>query len=439
MERGEGAESVSHPRVVSRTRRVETAVPVAVEALDGPHVAWLPPEGPSVVGCGAAATVTAGGPDRFEAVRDRARDLFAGVDATDDAAPPPRLFGGFAFAHDRVVDARWRGFPDARFVLPAVQVSRGEGDTWVRAQAVGPDAAADAEARLAAASERLAVAHPPEPGGPGVLDVERSPTRPDWDDRVETVLSRIAEGGLRKVVLAGSLAARLGEPFDLGASLARLDALDADTHRFAVAPGEGPTFVGATPERLVTKRGAAVETEALAGSIGRGDSADADAALAERLVDSEKDQHEHGLVVDAIRDQLAPLAADVETGPQSVRTLETVQHLHTPLRATLADDAHVLDVVERLHPTPAVGGLPPAAALRTIRETEPLDRGWYAGPVGWVGPDGDGDFAVAIRSAVVEGRDATLYAGNGIVADSDPADEWAEVQLKFEPMLEHLR
>jgi menaquinone-specific isochorismate synthase len=188
----------------------------------------------------------------------------------------------------------------------------------------------------------------------------------------------------------------------------------------------------------VSLSGRTVQTEALAGSIGRGETTEEDEWLASQLRDSEKDVHEHDLVTETIRDQLAPLAADIRTGSRVVRRLATVQHLRTPIRATLADDEHVLRLVEALHPTPAVGGLPPTAALRTIRETEAFDRGWYAAPVGWFDAEGDGAFAVAIRSALARERTATLFAGAGIVADSDPDSEWDELGLKYRPILDEL-
>jgi len=156
-------------------------------------------------------------------------------------------------------------------------------------------------------------------------------------------------------------------------------------------------------------------------------------------VADEKNGREHDLVVGAVRDQLSPFGR-VRVGDRTVRRLATIQHLYTPVSATLAHDAHVLDLVEALHPTPAVGGLPPARALATIRDTEPFDRGWYAAPVGWFDAAGNGEFTVAIRSAVVapDRRRVTTFAGVGLVADSDPDEEWDEVQLKYRPILDEL-
>jgi menaquinone-specific isochorismate synthase len=144
------------------------------------------------------------------------------------------------------------------------------------------------------------------------------------------------------------------------------------------------------------------------------------------------------VVREAVREQLEPFASAVRIGDRTVRKLATVQHLETAVRADLDGDHHVLDLVEALHPTPAVGGMPQDAALRTIREAEAFDRGWYASPVGWIDAEGDGRFAVAIRSAVARDRTVSLFAGAGIVADSDPDREWGELQLKYRPVLDEL-
>jgi menaquinone-specific isochorismate synthase len=198
------------------------------------------------------------------------------------------------------------------------------------------------------------------------------------------------------------------------------------------------TAFGATPERLVSRRGHTIETEALAGSIGRGDTPSDDEALAEELAASSKDRLEHSLVVEALRDQLENLASSVTIGPRSVRRLASVQHLQTTIRASLSRDRHILSLVEALHPTPAVGGLPPATAREMIRRAESFSRGWYAAPVGWFDARGNGEFAVAIRSAVAANTRATLFAGAGVVADSAPENEWEELQLKYRPVLDAL-
>ncbi len=435
---------------MTRSRAVDPApVRAVLDAFDAPRTVWAAPGEPTVVGCGAAETVVADG-DRFEAVRGAADDLFASFDGAAEPVARPRLFGGFAFHDDHAADAPWDGFPPGYFFLPRVQVVRDGEDCWLTVNAVGPDDPASVEERLDAAAETLADLPDPGPVAdpPGV--VERRPTtgRAEWRDQVGAALARIDAGDLTKVVLAQAMGTRLGAALSVPDALARLRSRYPDCHRFLLdGVGEGPdadggggrsTLFGATPERLASLSGRRLETEALAGSTGRGDTPEEDEWLATELLESGKDVREHEIVTDAVRDQIAPFAASVRTGARGVRKLDTVQHLRTPVSAELADATHVLDVIEALHPTPAVGGLPPTLALETIRETETFDRGWYAAPVGWFDAAGDGTFAVAIRSAVARGDRATLFAGAGIVADSDPDREWDEIQLKYRPVLDAL-
>jgi menaquinone-specific isochorismate synthase len=430
-------------RLVSRAVRVDApSARRVLQSASAPRTLWAAPEEATIVAGGAAATLTADGPDRFTVVREGVESLLAvgDVHAGTEAARP-RLFGGFAFHDEGSERPPWAAFPGARFVLPRVQVTYADNGTWLTVNAAGPDATADAvEARVDRERDRIgSLADDPLTDPPGIVARERTTARREWCDSVDQAVSRIRAGDLKKVVLAQALATTLDRPLSVPDVLDRLGTRYPGCYRFLVEPGAGaPSFFGATPERLVTRRGRTVTTGALAGTTGRGDTPEEDEWLAEELLDDEKNVHEHELVAEAIRDQLAPFAESVRSGERRIRRLATVQHLWTPIDATLSRDTHVLDLVEALHPTPAVGGLPPAAALSTIRETEPFDRGWYAAPVGWVDAAGDGSFSVAIRSAVAEGRRATLFAGVGIVADSDPDREWDEVQLKYRPILDEL-
>ncbi|QSG10024.1 isochorismate synthase [Halapricum desulfuricans] len=440
METLHGDEAVgaaSELPVSACSRRLEDFSPDVLQRIaDAPTVVWRGPR-ESIAAAGATASVSADGPDRFETVRETATALFESL--TGDVPRParPRLFGGFAFHDGARSDTTWDGFPDAWFVLPRVQVTAHNGARWLTVTAETPDIATE---RLDDWQERLAGATDRERSGPpGIVDERRTPSREDWREQIEAALSDIRAARLRKVVLAQSLSVDLAGPVSIPDALARLDGTYPDCYRFAFTPGdEAGTFFGATPETLVSLTDRTVRTGALAGSTGRGDTRNEDEWLAEELLDSDKDNHEHDLVVEAIREQLDPVAERVTTGKRSIRKLATVQHLETPIRAALDGDRHVLELVEALHPTPAVGGLPPDAALETIKSTEAFDRGWYAAPVGWIDADGDGTFAVAIRSALARDRTATLFAGAGIVADSDPDREWDEVQLKYRPMLDEL-
>jgi len=422
----------------------EVSVPAALSALPRPLVAWTGDDERIVAG-GSAATVTAHGAERFERIQGAGESLFAGrtVDGALPRVARPRLFGGFAFHGDDKAngDSPWTGFPDAQFVLPAVQVVADDAETWLVANATGANAPARATERLDRWTGRIEDLDTVDPGQAPKPGIERRTYTPDeagWRRQVEAAVDRIAEGSLRKVVLAQALTADLAGELSVPAAYARLTRTHPECFRFVVAPRQGGQFFGATPERLVTREGRTVRTEALAGSTGRGDTPAEDEWLARELQDSGKDVHEHELVVEAIKEQLAPYATAVSTGDRTVKKLATVQHLQTPITADLAEDDHVLALVRALHPTPAVGGLPPDEALETIIETEAFERGWYASPVGWFDAAGNGTFAVAIRSAVASERRATLFAGNGIVADSDPDREWDEVQLKYPPVLDVL-
>jgi menaquinone-specific isochorismate synthase len=406
-------------------------------ASSRPRVVWRTPEGDFLAAIGASANCVADGAGRFASVREESSELFATLE--DDPETPqvarPRLFGGFSFLSDSH-DGPWEGIPDARFVLPRVQFASTEERNWLTV--IGdPDGI---EARLADWRDRVAaVPDRASRSAPSIEHAERTTSRARWHEQVETALSRIDSARLRKVVLAQSLSVILDDTVSVPETLSRLARSYPECFCFSFPPGEGKRdFFGATPERLVSVREEAVTTGALAGSIERGETDAEDDRLAGALADSEKNDREHALVAEAIADQLDSIARSVTIGEREVRKLATVQHLYTPIEAELAGDEHVLSLVEALHPTPAVGGLPPDAAAETIREIEAFDRGWYAAPVGWFDAAGDGTFAVAIRSAIAEGKQATLFAGNGIVAGSDPSEEWEEVQLKYRPILDAL-
>ena len=440
----EPARSTSSPTLVSRTIAVEepTFVPT-FDALPAPRTLWSAPDDALVLGGGAAATLTASGPDRFTRVRTAAEELFntGDVHAGTEAARP-RLFGGFAFHTGACATEPWTAFPEARFVLPRVQVTVADNGTWLTVTDVGEGATSTAvEHRLEDERARLIGGELDEspPERPGIRAGRRTTTKADWRESVTAATDRIQAGALRKVVLAQAMEAQLSADLPRGATLARLAQTYPDCLRYGFeTAGGNRIFFGATPERLVSLRGRTVETDALAGTTGRGETPAEDEWLADELLADSKNGHEHELVAETIREQLDPYAASIATGERRVRRLATVQHLHTPITAELAADGHVLDLVEALHPTPAVGGLPPGRALETIRDTEPFDRGWYAAPVGWIDAAGNGTFAVAIRSAVASERLATLFAGVGVVADSEPDREWDEVQLKYRPILDEL-
>jgi menaquinone-specific isochorismate synthase len=248
---------------------------------------------------------------------------------------------------------------------------------------------------------------------------------------IQWALRSIADGELDKVVLARKVALELEsalDPFDV---LHHLKAATPGCFHFAISPAEGPTFLGASPERLFRQRGRSVESEAVAGTGERGDTPEADAALWKELLNSPKERREHAFVQRAIREVLDGLCSSVEVpDTPSDLALTRGRHLHARVSGTLSSDVSTADLLDQLHPTPAVGGVPTEDALTAIRTQEPFDRGWYAGPVGWVGPDA-AEFAVAIRSGLVQDAALTLFSGAGIVDGSVPAREWEEIEQKI--------
>lgn len=432
---------VGDGRLVSRTREIsDLSFRAFLSGQSAPRVAWATPDGFELVGGGAAAAIRADGSSRFDTLREAAARLFADIDADGPPAARPRVLGGLAFEADHAPMPPWEGFPAALFVLPRIQLTRADDQTWLSVTSYGSDATPEAvEARLDAVHETMTdlPMMRPSGGSPGVTATRRTTSKDEWMKSVEHGVARIRAGDLRKVVLATALEADLESVVEIPDTLERFRRTYPECYRFLVQPTDEAGFFGPPPERLVHMKGRRIETEALAGSVARGDTPEEDTDLARSLATSEKLGHEQVLVVDAIRERLAPFG-EVTVGERGVRKFANIQHLRTPIAATLDSEQHVLDVVEALHPTPAVGGLPPERAREIIRETEPFDRGWYASPVGWFDAAGDGEFAVGIRSAVAGGRHATLYAGNGIVADSDPEEEWVELGPKFRPVLDEL-
>jgi len=255
--------------------------------------------------------------------------------------------------------------------------------------------------------------------------------RAAWISAVEEALARIGAGRLAKVVLAREVTVDLRRPLDVATVVGKLRREQPSCFTYAAGP-----YVGASPELLARRRGLDVVSRPMAGTVAQGSSAAADRRLVQAMAESAKEQNEHRLVVDDVRAKLSLISdhAPEGRGPEVVR-LPTVAHLATTVGCRLRDPAtSALDVAALLHPTPAVAGVPGSAAMAAIAELEGFDRGLYAGPVGWVDARGDGDFAVALRSATLDGTRARLVAGAGIVAGSDPAAEWDETEAKLAAM-----
>ena len=407
---------------------------------------WAAPSADYVIaGVDAAWSVARTGEQRFSAAAAAWRELCAGAlldDPFGAIATGPLLLGGFAFDPLRPATELWAGFPDGLLVLPRYMLTAADGASWLTINAVlTPESVLAAEAAKALRVYELFdyeagdVSERPASQQRAAEDV---PAADAWQAIVREVEQHLRRGELGKVVLARQYRVQGRALFNPARVLARLRAGYADCFLFAVARGDR-CFLGASPERLVRLRHENVRATCLAGSIARGATPELDQQLGDELLASKKDRAEHEFVVRAIIDNLAEVCGDrLSTGPLSLMKLRNVQHLFTPIVGRVAKGRNILDLVERLHPTPAMGGTPRDAAMAMIREVEGMDRGWYAAPVGWIDARGEGEFAVAIRSALLRGSQAVLFAGCGIVAGSDPEREYAESSLKLRPILSAL-
>lgn len=402
-------------------------------------LAWAAPGRFELAALGEVAAVSGEGSGRFHTVQRGAAELLPQVSTTAVAGAEPlpaRLFGGFSFTGEAPQSEIWAPFGAARFVLPSLGYVRdGERATlFVSARAAELDSAAARERvleRVLSALALLESTSEPEAPRPTSADAIRERPPEEWYALVEAIRDEIARGALEKVVLARRLSVDLVEPADPAVVLGRLRD-EARGTRFLLRRAQS-SFVGATPERLARKQGLVVETEAVAGSMS------ADREGAQRLLESAKDYAEHACVVREILRALAPISSSVEHPERpELHQLRHVVHLRSRVTATLREPRHLIELVARLHPTPAVGGVPVDRALAWIASHEPDERGWYAGPFGWFDARGDGEMVVALRSGVLAARAAHLYAGSGIVERSKPGAEFTETRWKLAALLSAL-
>jgi isochorismate synthase len=342
--------------------------------------------------------------------------------STDGARPPGTglvALGGFAFDPATEPAEPWQGFPALLFRVPALAVTRVRGRTFT----TGDDSLLD----LPRSFRAPAANH---------LDIE--PLRPeaDWCEAVAEASRRLRAGAAAKVVLAREVMAHGDGVLSADAVARALRGAYPACFTYLVTGSDGTAFTGASPELLVRRSGQTATCQPMAGSVARGQDEDEDEALADRLLASAKDAAEHLVTTRSVADALAPLARSVDVGRPEVVRFTNIQHLATTVRARLADPApNLLELAAALHPTPAINGWPRAAARRLIDELEGMERGWYAGAVGWIDGRGDGELAVAIRCGLLWGDGARLYAGNGMMPDSDPRSELRETELKLEALI----
>jgi salicylate biosynthesis isochorismate synthase len=430
--------------------------------------------GAALATLGQAACVQATGAERFAQVADRWRELAAGAVADQPDDPDgegvgggPIALGGFAFAPDGGRAPHWRGFAPASLVVPEVALVRrrhgapgASGAAGVRATdargagRVRGGAAADVRMTLSALAtpddtceqllQRLErrvgeLAQRPlpllDPAPAGRFEVVSAMPPEHYEGAVARARELIAAGTMEKIVLAREVHVHAPRAYDPAAVFGVLREEFPSCFCFCVGRGEA-TLVAASPELLVRREGHRVSTLALAGSTRRSADPAVDDHLGEQMLRDAGRREEHAIVARRIERMLRPHAIWVAAAPEpELVRIANIQHLATPIRAQLAAPMEALELAGLMHPTPAVGGEPLGAAGPLIPALEGLDRGWYAGPVGWTDATGDGEFCVALRCALLHGNVARCYAGNGIVRDADPAAELAETEVKLQALL----
>jgi len=441
--------STGSPVIASVTARSPraadpSAIVAASRRADEPWFALEQPDrrGWALAALGSVKALESSGPERFGHTAGAWRGLAEGAMSDPIDGPPGSglvAVGGFAFAPDGGESPTWRGFAASSLLLPELSFARMAGSSWltVNLEVAGDDTVEGLELRVQRRLDELQERELPllDPAPAGSYEVLSSMPPAHYEDAVARAVQRIRAGELQKVVLARQVEVHAPIDHDPGAVIGILREAFPSCYVFAVGRGEA-TFMAASPELLIRREGQRASTVALAGSTRRSADPAVDDHLAEQLLQSDKDREENLIVARRIARVLKPHAVWVTVAPElSVVRVANIQHLASPIRAQLASPIDAIELAGMLHPTPAVGGEPTESAVAMIPALEGLDRGWYAGPVGWTDATGDGEFCVALRCALLRGPLAYCYAGGGIVRDSDPAAELAETEIKLGAML----
>lgn len=349
----------------------------------------------------------------------------------------PSVFGGFSFDPLKEKTVLWSKFSGALFHLPKYMLSIINEEAYFTTNVICTQhddvslfdkITKERQEVLAKSTQKPKLAK---------LDLkEIVEIEPDaWKETVTAVVNDLRESELKKVVLARELRLHFTDAIQAESVLKNLLDEQRDSFTFAFE-SNGDCFIGASPERLVKKDRESLFSACLAGSIGRGSTPEEDEKLGNELLSDQKNLIEHQYVVDMIKEAMQETCNEVILPDQpALMKMKYIQHLYTPVIGKNRKGTSLLHLVNRLHPTPALGGLPKQAAIEKIREVELLDRGLYAAPIGWMDYQGNGEFAVAIRSGLIQGKEASLFAGCGIVADSNAESEYKETSIKFRPML----
>lgn len=402
---------------------------------------WANPTNDTIiVGLGEAYSISDNGStERFEVIEKKWKSLVQDTIIVDEFAPystGPILMGGFSFDPLKKQTELWNHFDDAKFVLPTIMLSVYKGSTYLTTNIIcEPTGTSFVESDFEKLEELLQQ-NLKYHNNSTFTKEEVQPK--EWMESVRNATKKVQTGEVEKVVLAREIKLHFNNPIEVDAVLARLKEEQPMSYLFAIEY-ENSCFIGASPERLIKKKNEEFLTTCLAGSIRRGKTPSEDEQLANELLTDRKNLHEHDVVVQMIKHAMKESCTSISSPSHpDILKMRDIQHLYTPVKGKAKEDVSLLTVVDRLHPTPALGGQPKQKAYEIIRELEILDRGWYGSPVGWLDTKDNGEFAVAIRSGLVNGKNASLFAGCGIVGDSEPESEYKETMIKFRPMLSAL-
>ncbi|MEW9051974.1 MAG: isochorismate synthase [Neobacillus sp.] len=444
------AKKLKKPILVSEVHKVDTINPLSFFNIGrdnflGERFFWKDPKGEMVlIGLGISKQIQSDqATDRFFHVEEKWRSFVKDSiihNPYKETGIGPVMFGGFSFDPQKSKTELWSKYADSLFHIPKYMLTIIGGHTFLTTNIVCTqnDNHRLFEKVIVERTQLLSTLDSRNEIKPTRLIEQKEIFPNEWKQTVENVVSDLKAGPLKKVVLARELRLYFEKAIMVESVLDNLSCQQQDSFIF-VFESNGDSFVGATPERLVKKHGDQVFSTCLAGSISRGKTEEEDRILGQSLLTDQKNLIEHSYVVEMIKEALEESCSEMilPDRPQLMK-IRDIQHLYTPVIGKCHEDASLLLLVERLHPTPALGGLPKQEAVEKIRQVESLDRGFYASPLGWVDYRGNGEFSVSIRSGLIQGKEASLFAGCGVVADSDPESEYLETSLKFRPMLRAL-
>ena len=399
-----------------------------------------------IVGFGAIHSIEIFDSSDLESIQSQIEQKLNNI--TDISNGPhilPKFFGGYAFDINSKLYNNWGKFPRGYFILPKCIITSNQYDTSItlikkRDDDLNSDIISKEINNIYDSLINKPYLRGITNNGISIDDSNNNITKSDYLNIIDQIINEIKIGTIKKVVLSKSKYLKVKESINLSNIIEKLRVSYPECINFFIKIPKKGIFFGSTPERLIQKKGTLVTSEAIAGTIKRGKNINEDITLEHKLKNDLKNLEEHELVIQAIEKILKPILIDINISENpEILKLKNVQHLISNISGILKNNMHILELVNIMHPTPAVAGYPINEAIKLINKYEQHDRGWYSGPIGWVDSIGNGDFCVALRSALINKKSIQLFSGGGIVLNSDPDKEWEETELKIQTILEIIK